>query len=307
MTDPTTVAIAICTYRRPAQLHELLRTIAESESAKDGVVSAIVVVDDSPEREAAAVVSAARASLGPDVTLRYESTASGDVSVARNRAISVARELAPYVACIDDDCLPRAGWVPELLRIARSTGAAIVVGHRQFVAPDDAPRWLRSEPFLAENAQYPDASDPTLGNVANVLLRSGWLADHQVAFRRELGVTGGEDMVFLADARAAGAQVRFAASSVVLEPLDPARCTLSYQLWRQMWLGNNEAEIDRQTGAVGGIRLLLRGGRRVGRGLAHPFVRLAGRRAPQWRWALALAGNGVGLMLGVGGVRMRHH
>ena len=300
-----TVAVAICTFRRDQQLTELLRRIATLASTEvpDGTVR-IVVVDDSPEGGAAAVVEQLRPDLGLEIA--YHNTAAADIAVARNCALELALERSEFIACLDDDCVPEEGWLRELLLVATECNADIVVGHRSFFATDGAPGWLSSEPFLEENLLYADRSVPTLGNTANVLLRSSWLRASGVRFRADLGKVGGEDMVFFADASTAGAEVRFAANSVSNEPCDGHRTSYKYQLWRQIWLGNNEAAINKATGGVGPGRLLLRGAKRTALGLLHPVQRTLHRSTPQWRWAVALSGRGLGLVLGVLGVRLRH-
>jgi succinoglycan biosynthesis protein ExoM len=298
-----TVAVAVCTYHRPTELARLLEHIAAIANAdQDGAVP-VVVVDDSREGDAWDVVAAARAGGQP---ARYEWNGAGDIAAARNRALEVAREEATFVACVDDDCVPQPGWLAALLGVADRFDADVVVGHRQFVPTDRSPRWLREQPFLRENELYADGVVPPSGNTANVLLRSGWLRGAGVRFAPELGRLGGEDMVFLADAARAGANIRFAADALVLEPVDERRSRYSYQLWRQLWLGNNEAHINRHTGRHPMWRLLARGCRQMLRGAAWPLrCRTAGRGA-QLRWAVALVANGMGLVLGVLGAELPH-
>ena len=236
----------------------------------------------------------------------YVHTASGDISTARNAALSTGVELAPFVVCVDDDCVPQPGWLAELLRVENESDAAIVVGHHQFVPTESSPTWLRREPFLQEHPLYEDGAVPVVGNMSNVLIRSSWLASTGVRFNPDLGRLGGEDMVFFADAKAAGAEIRFAAGSVVFEPCDARRSTFRYQLWRQVWLGNNEAQINARTGELRRSRLAVRGLRRVARGLVWPLRALAKNRRLELRWALALAASGVGLVAGAAGVQMAH-
>ena len=303
-TGPT-VAVAICTFRRDQQLTDLLRRISSLAATEvPGRTVNIVVVDDSPEGDAATVIEQLRPHLGLEVT--YHNTASADIAVARNCALELALERGEFIACLDDDCVPAGGWLRELLLVATECNADIVVGHRSFFANEGAPGWLSSQPFLDENLLYPDRSVPTLGNTANVLLRSTWLRASGIRFRADLGKVGGEDMVFFADARAFGAEIRFAANSVSNEPCDGHRTSYKYQLWRQIWLGNNEAAINRATGEVSTGRLLLRGSKRTAMGLVHPVRRMVHQSTPQWRWAVALSGSGLGLVLGVLGVRLRH-
>jgi succinoglycan biosynthesis protein ExoM len=285
-----------------AALIERIAMLAPNEVTGGRVV--ITIVDDSPTGEAQTVVDRLRTEV--ELELSYFNTASANISTARNRAIQDAMTHGEFVACLDDDCVPEPGWLRELLRVAAEREADIVVGHRVFFAGEGTPDWLSREPFLNENAMYPDGSVPTSGNTANVLIRSSWLASSGVRFRPELGAVGGEDMVFFADAATAGAEIRFAAGSTTNEPCDGRRASWRYQLWRQVWLGNNEAAINRATGAETSLRLLLRGTKRAILGAVGPVASTLRRGPMQWRWAVASSGRGVGLVLGVFGVRLRH-
>jgi succinoglycan biosynthesis protein ExoM len=301
------VGIAICTYNRLPELRSLLRRVAALASADLGGDDSfkIVVVDDSRDGNAAPTIDAFRAEVG--AVVESINTASGDICKARNAAIIAASDGTDFVACTDDDCVPHPGWLAALLVVAEATSADVIIGHRKFVASADAPQWLLDEPFALENALYPDRSDPTVGNTANVMIRSAWLRSSDVAFRNELGRSGGEDMVFIDDARKQGARVRFAANSVVDEPYERRRTSLRYHLWRQMWLGNNEAAINRHTREVSDARLALRGVRRCVSGLTRPVRRVATGQSLQLRWAIARVVSGIGLIVGVAGVRIRHH
>jgi succinoglycan biosynthesis protein ExoM len=282
-----------------------VRTVAGLAALEvpDGSVR-ILVVDDSPEGGAAEVVDNLRGKVG--IAVEYFASAAADISIARNHALRLGAAGSDFVACLDDDCVPTPGWLRELLRIADQHHADVVVGHRQFVAGTAGPIWLTEEPFLAENLHYSDGSVPDRGNTANMLVRSSWQQSSGVRFRPEMGKLGGEDMVFFADAVNVGANIRFAANSICNEPCEGRRATFRYQAWRQIWLGNNEAAINRSTREVSRARLLARGAKRVLMGLSHPVRRLARRKSPQWHWSVALVGHGVGLLAGTAGIRLRH-
>lgn len=301
------VTVAICTFRRNDAMAALVRRIGDiAASELPGGSVRVLVVDDSPEGGAAATVDELRHDL--PITVDYAASASADIAVARNRALALALALSDstFVACVDDDCVPQSGWLRELLRVAQTHNADVVVGHRQFIAQPGAPKWLHDQPFLLENLIYADGSVPTRGNTANMLVRSSWLQSSGVRFRTEMGEVGGEDMVFFADATNAQANIRFAAGSTCDEPCDGRRARFRYQLWRQLWLGNNAALINRATAEVSRARLLARGVKQVLRGPIRPIARLLRRKSPQLRWAIALIANGAGVLLGVAGLRIRH-
>jgi succinoglycan biosynthesis protein ExoM len=206
---------------------------------------------------------------------------------------------------IDDDCVPDAGWLQSLFEMQRRTEADVVTGHVQYVAPPSAPRWLREQPFCDFDV-YVDGEEPALGTTANALLRSSFVDANGIRFRSSLGHTGGEDMTFFHDVRSAGGKMRYAAKAVVVEELTPARQRLRYQLYRQLWLGNNVAEINRHTRQLTSLRLALRGGRWVVFPWRDALRRARRRQQPQLWWTVALSVRGIGLLVGVAGVRLPH-
>lgn len=304
-TSHPNVTVAVCTFRRNDLLTTLVETVDRLAAREvPGGSIRMLVVDDSPESAAAEVVEGLRQKAG--ITVDYYASAAADISTARNHALQRGLVNSEFVACLDDDCVPQPDWLRELLQIAEAHKADVVVGHRQFVAEPGAPRWLRDQAFLAENVHHADGSVPTSGNTANMLVRSAWLQSSSVRFRAEMGEVGGEDMVFFSDATNAGANIRFAARSICNEPCVGRRATFRYQAWRQFWLGNNEAVINRTTHQTSRARLVARAAKRILLGMTHPLRRMLRRQTPQWRWALALTGNGVGLLVGIAGIHLRH-
>ena len=298
------VAVAFCTYERPALVGPLLDAIARcAREDRPGETVPIVVVDDSPGATARTVVEAHSRN---DASIHYVHTGSRDISTARNAAVETASALADFVVCLDDDCLPEPHWLAALIEAAARGDADIVTGHHRFVAAPDAPEWMHHEPFLLEHAEYEEGCVPPVGNMANVLIRSEWLRSSGVRFHTDFGSVGGEDMVFFADATASGARIRYTARSVVHEAVGGTRGTFRYQLWRQHWLGNNEAHINLSTGAARPLRLGARGARRVVRGVLWPIQSRRRNGVTQWHWALGQIASGAGLMTGVLGARVAH-
>ena len=72
------------------------------------------------------------------------------------------------------------------------------------------------------------------------MISSKWLKEHPtIRFHPNLGVVGGEDMVFYRTARAAGLRIRHSERGWVYENEPPSRATLSYQLRLFFWHGNS--------------------------------------------------------------------
>jgi glycosyltransferase involved in cell wall biosynthesis len=303
------VAVAICTYRRPAPLRQLLERLAEEAARSASVVRVgVAVVDDSPDREAGPVIDAfeGRFALG----IARANTASGNISTARNAAIDTGLGLVGpggWLCFIDDDCLPCEGWFDLLFGVRDATGAELVTGPLRDVAPPGAPAWLTEQPFLNLMEDHEDLAEPPYGATANTLIAADWLRAHpDVRFLPELGGIGGEDMVWFQSARAAGITHRYALYAEVVTHLPPSRTTYRYQLRSKLWWGNTMYVTNLAAG-TSPDRLFLRGLKQVVRALTTPVRRAARRKPAHVRFAVAAACMGLGQMAGRFGVRLDHH
>jgi succinoglycan biosynthesis protein ExoM len=302
--DGADVVVGVCTFNRPEQLRRLL------EATADALVADVfhrrvdvLVVDDGDRIPARGVVEAlAHRFVG---RVHYQRTASANLATARNTVLDRAASIAPWLVMIDDDCVPEPDWLSALFEVQDRTDADVVTGHVSYRVTADAPRWLDSQPFCSFDT-YEDASEPVLGTTANALIRTDFLTKTGVRFRSTLGRTGGEDMTFFNDVRAAGGRLRYSAKAVVHEELTSKRQTLRYHLYRQLWLGNNVAEINRHTQQWSGRRLILRGCRWIVLSWREAARRVARREPAQLRWTFALSLRGAGLVIGVLGVRLPH-
>src|SRR3712207_7103059 len=95
---PLDVVVAVVTYRRPAELHRLLRSLARLEPVPDAHVS-VVVVDNDAGHSAASVVEE-EAPLLP-FPLRYVGEERPGVAHVRNAALRSAAQ-ADAVAFVED-------------------------------------------------------------------------------------------------------------------------------------------------------------------------------------------------------------
>lgn len=302
----TTLAVCICTYRRPDELRRLLQQLADDATSTAGTLDVgVMVVDDAPDRSAEAVVADFVSSF--PLGVRYANTASGNISTARNRAVEGGLAIGELLAFIDDDCLPDPGWLAALATVHTTTGCDLVSGCCRDEAPPDAPRWFTDGPFLAGPLDLPDASVIEVGAMKNTLATAEFLRRSGVRFDERLGVAGGEDVMWFRSAQAAGASLRYAAHAVVREMVPPARTRMRYLLRRAYWYGNTESVTCIAAGTYGRGRMFVGGAKRTATSLLRPLAQIARRRPPQWRYALTELLRGIGRMLGAAGVVVRHH
>jgi len=300
------VAVCMCTYRRPDVLRRLLNRIVEiAADAADLAEVGVVVVDDDTDASAKATTAEFENVFALGVA--YENTASGNISVARNRALERGIEMADWLALIDDDCTAGPDWLRQLLAVQSAFDAECVSGHCIDVPPDGAPAWLTAEPFLDEFDAGDDGAVIVIGPLKNTLIAADFLRRTGLRFDPAMGRIGGEDASFFYAANAAGLRHRYADVAVVREEVPADRATLRYQLRRRYWYGNTEAVTSIASGRYSRPRILVSGLKRTAAAVARPVTQLARRRRPQVRYALAETLRGLGRILGALGLRVKHH
>ena len=140
---PPTVSVVICTYNRPAALARAVAS-ARAQRLPPGQDAEVLVVDNSPDRNAEAAIAAMAAGDAPGSTpdllpLRYLSVPEPNVSLARNAG--VAATSGDLLAFLDDDETAGEGWLAALVAVAEASGADAVFGPVLPDFPDGPPDW----------------------------------------------------------------------------------------------------------------------------------------------------------------------
>jgi len=135
---PFRLSIVVCTYNRCSLLRECLTRLAEQ--CESDSQSEVIVVDNNSVDETQRV---ARSFSDRFPWFRLVSEAEQGLAHARNRGWREAK--APYVAFIDDDARPCAGWVTAINRFSAAHPDIAAFGgpYRAFAAsavPDWFPR-----------------------------------------------------------------------------------------------------------------------------------------------------------------------
>ena len=304
----TRIAVYVCTYKRNEPLVRLLGTLqAAADAVSDRAAVGVVIVDDNPDGRAQVVVD------GFDhhfpLGLHYRHAGSQNISIARNTGLEAASQIGDWVAMTDDDIMVPEDWFVQHLDLQARTRADATTGPLLLQFPTDAPSWIHDEPFdrfglldFAEDEKVPICA------TGNSMLRASFLIEHpDIRFDPDLGVLGGEDMVFYRAAVGQGLQCYFSTKTAVFEVEPHERSTMRYQLGRAMWMGNTQFLTNHRSGDATRLRLFLRGGRQVARALVRPMSRVASGARPQLRFTAAMACEGLGMMAGVFGVELDHH
>jgi glycosyltransferase involved in cell wall biosynthesis len=297
-------AVLVCTCGRPRSLRDLLDRLDVLLANDPPMPFRCVVVDDSPDGSAKAVVDDwAGEERALDVS--YVFLGRRNISVARNEAARNALH-DDWWFLVDDDCIPPLDWMSKLVDAQARTGADVVCGGVRYVPADGSPAWLAEEGFLDVN-HYDEGAEPEFGALANALVRAEWWREHpEVRFREEFGTRGGEDLVFMIDSRRAGAIVRWTEQAAVEEELPATRATLRYQLRRRLWTGNVNSIIDLECGVRSRPRLLARSVLKTLHLSRDVVLGIVARRPLEGRRRLGQAVFVVGMFLALIGIDIDH-
>ncbi|MFO1067211.1 MAG: glycosyltransferase [Geminicoccaceae bacterium] len=241
-----TVAVCVCTCRRPQQLDRLLRRLAEADLAAARI---LVVVDNAPGGDAGAVCERLRGQLR--LPLRFAEEPVQGIATARNRALEVAlRDGVDRVAFLDDDDLPEPDWLRQLVSVADATGADLVFGSARAPADVVVPRHLRRVDPLASAPleRLNRYALPGSAGTHNVLLSRRLveaLRAQGPVFRADLGRTGGSDTELFVRATRQGLSWAAAPGSVIVTGHDPARMTVTGVIRRAYRHGVTQVLVDR--------------------------------------------------------------
>ena len=298
---------AICTYKRNEPLALLLGRLAElGQNDRELYALGVVVVDDSADQQARELVLsfADRFERG----VEYRHSGKRNISIARNLVLQTAADSgADWIAMTDDDCEPSDEWLSELLRVQREYDADIVTGPLFRRAPDDAPNWLKTQPFL-DLAMFEAETGTELGHAFtnNSMIPGSLFRDRKdLRFDPKFGRIGGEDMVFYRQVAKAGYRIVFAQEAKVYENEEADRLTLAYQMRRHYWMGNSSTRTMLNNGS-NMTRMVVHSVGSAARALKRPILRTVKGKPPQLLFCVAQLGEAAGKLAGAFGVTVKH-
>lgn len=302
------VTVAVITRRRPAELARLIRRLGDQELADDlRLVGALLIVDNDPPGSAKEAIAEAPSSL----PFRYVRHARRGLSTARNLAVELAE--TPWLAFLDDDETPEAGWLLELLATAKATGAPIVGGPVLARFISEPPSWAIEGGFFDHTRPVASRSPTDVVGAGNLLLHRGLTASMGTLFDPAFDRLGGEDSHFCHRARRLGHQVVWTNDSVVREWITPARVRPKFLLKRGFRIGCVQTtrdvallSVDRSVGRLR-LRRLRAGATEILRGTLDAAKAARGEGRVGLIKAAVRAAHGLGMAAGAAGVRFRHY
>jgi glycosyltransferase involved in cell wall biosynthesis len=240
-----TASVVVCTHNRASVVGTAVaHALAEARAAGGEVV---VVDNASSDGTAAVLAEAARGAAG---VLRVVREPSLGLSAARNRGLAEAR--GAVVAYLDDDAVPRAGWLAALLAPYADARVACVGGRIVLRFPVPPPSWLTPRlhgSFSAfdlgsspKRLRYREDDYPYGANIsfrADTARAAGGFSTLVGPLGRHQLVFDETDLCFRLDQ--AGWEIRYAPDAVVDHIVLPERLTPEWVLQRHRSGGESEA------------------------------------------------------------------
>ncbi len=122
MHAPDTLALVICTYRRPQALVRLLEAVGSQTRVPDEVL----IVDGSPDQDSEEAVAPF---LHADASaVRYRRATAEERGLTRQRNVGIAETTATMIAFLDDDTVPEPRYFEAILACFSAHPDAIGVG-----------------------------------------------------------------------------------------------------------------------------------------------------------------------------------
>jgi glycosyltransferase involved in cell wall biosynthesis len=251
------VSIVVPTFRRPTLLRECLLSCLKQIDV-DLLSVEVLVVDNSPESSAAAVVNEIASAAARCVRYVHEPTPG--ISSARNAGLCHAR--GEFIAFIDDDEIATERWLAHLLTTQSNFNADVVFGPVLPLIPASADEFCKSslKALLTHSTNHPTGTE-----VASTLLVPFWARGGRKAYPRlasgnvliwgrspkveglrfdpRLGRTGGEDDLYFNQLSTDGAHFVWCAEAVTWEYVPKERLDLRYAIVRAFSGGQGVSRI----------------------------------------------------------------
>ena len=303
------LTVAVLTYLRNAYLAELLPALVEQAGPVAGRARVrILVVDNDPAGGAERTVSAAARAARPDGAepdgaapeIVYVHEPEPGIVAGRNRALDESGH-EHLLVFIDDDELPRSGWLAALLDARERHGCAAVTGPTPPVFETAPDPWVTACGAF-DSWEAADGARVRSADTGNLLLDLGRVRALSLRFDPRYGLTGGEDSLFTRSLTLAGEEIRFAAGAVVDKRVPARRAQRDWVLRRAHRSGSTWARvrIDTAPRARAALRLgyAVKGLARAGREGALALLARAGGDVASRAVHEVGARGGLGMVVG---------
>jgi len=247
------VLLAVLTYRRPADLREVLPLLLAQTHRVDASTE-VLVVDNDPDASARDLVRG----LADPGAVRYVHEPAPGIAAARNRALAEAAGF-DLLVFIDDDERPVEDWLVLLLATYTIDRPTAVVGPVVSRYEGDLDPWIRAGRFF-ERRRLATGTVVDVAATNNLLLDLAQVRALGVEFDERFGLSGGSDTLFTRQVVARGGRMVWCDEAVVWDIVPTSRSTRQWVLRRAFRSGNGHSRdaLDGVRSPVGRLRVRAR-------------------------------------------------
>ncbi len=226
-----TVAISVCTYKRPKLLRGAIQAIKKVR-VPDTLSASLIVVDNAPSDEVRDLFAEETADFS--IPAKYVEEPQRGIVFARNRVLQVAEENKfDYIAFFDDDDHPDEGWLENLWKCMQEYSATVVTGRMIFTWPescslDDEVRYI----YDRTRVNFKTGDIKTRCGSCNTLVDYHFVKEHELNFHPIFNLSGGEDTHFFESMTLKGAKIVWCEEAVVYSDIVEDRTTEDY-IWKR--------------------------------------------------------------------------
>lgn len=235
-------SIAICalTYKRREGVTRLINGLNELTFGDSPPNVAIVIVDNDPEGSGRQVCEQLAAqSRWP---LKYVVEPQRGIAFARNAALDNAGDVE-WLCFIDDDEVPDASWLDQLIAAQRAYNADVVGGPVIPYFSEPVADWIIRGEFF-NRRRYPAGQQLGHAFTNNVLFRRRILAELDLRFDERWALMGCEDRAFFQRIGMANYKIVWADDAVVTEWIPASRANAAWLVRRHYRVGNSTSFVE---------------------------------------------------------------
>ncbi|MCG2459689.1 glycosyltransferase [Flavobacteriaceae bacterium F89] len=225
------LVIGIPTYKRPAMLEKLVKSIYASNINKEFISDVDILIVDNDKDRTAETTSLKLGNRCPtNFRFNYHNYAIRGLSNVRNEIIQRAFKLNPdYIVFVDDDEYVTKNWLNELIYSVVSNDADMAMGP---VLPDFEKKVPEAISHWFYRPQNDNRKKLDFIITGNLIMCSKFLKEHQLQFDLRFNTTGSEDSYFGISVLKENGAIYSAAKAVVYETIPEKRATLKWLLQR---------------------------------------------------------------------------